>query len=501
MIDPLAHEIWFVTGSQHLYGDDTLALVDQNARQIGEAINGSDDISLSVVTKPLVTSGEEARAVMHAANGDPRCAGVILWMHTFSPARMWIDLLEHLQVPFLHLHTQFARDLPWQTIDMDYMNAHQAAHGDREFAFMASRLRRQRKIVAGHWEEPEVMDEIGVWCQAAFATADANGSRLGRLGDNMREVAVTEGDKVEFQRCFGYEVNGFGVGELAQRIADIDPAAINKLLGEYDDAYTMAASLRPDGDRRSALRDAAAIEGALRQWLADEQLIGFTDTFQDLTGIPQLPGIAAQRLMADGFGFGAEGDWKTAALVRAVKVMGHGRAGGASFMEDYTYHLDPSGSLVLGAHMLEVCPTISSSRPSCEIHELAIGERDDPVRLVFDASPGVAVNTSVVDLGDRFRMTAAVVDVVEPPHPMPALPTARAVWQNRPDLRTAAKAWMLSGGSHHSAHSSAVTVDHIRDFARNAGVELIVIDENCSIIDLERELLWNDVAYRIGRPS
>lgn len=497
MIDPAGSELWFVTGSQELYGDEVLAMVADNSRQIVSGLNGSSDIPLQIVPKPVMSNGDSIAAVVREANSDPRCAGLILWMHTFSPARMWIRALEELHKPYLHLHTQFGRDLPWATIDMDYMNAHQAAHGDREFGYIASRLRSRRKIVAGHWTDPRVAEKIGVWARAAFAVADASHARIARFGDNMRNVAVTEGDKVEFQRVFGYDVEGYGVGELASRIAEIGDVEIDKLCGEYDDAYDMAPELRPGGDRRESLRDAAAIELGLRSLLEEGGFVAFTDTFEDLHGLKQLPGIAAQRIMADGYGFGAEGDWKTAAFVRAMKVMAHGLDGGTSFMEDYTYHLDPDGSLTLGAHMLEVCPSIADGTPSCEIHPLPIGGKEDPVRLVFDARPGPSVNASVVDLADRFRMTVAEVEVVSPPESTPELPVARSVWRPEPDLARAAEAWILAGGSHHSGHSRALKVEHFEDLARMLGVELITIDARTDIRDLEKELLWNDAAHRL----
>lgn len=499
MIDPGGFELWFVTGSQDLYGGEVLAMVADNSRQIVAGLNASPEIPLNIVIKPVMSSGDSIASVVREANADPRCAGLILWMHTFSPARMWIRGLEELNKPYLHLHTQYSRDLPWATIDMDYMNAHQAAHGDREFGYIASRLRSRRKIVAGHWSEPRVAERIGTWARAAFAVADAAKARIARFGDNMRSVAVTEGDKVEFQRVFGFDVEGYGVGELATAVDQVSDAEIDKLCGEYDDAYDMAPELRPSGERRESLRDAAAIELGLRSFLEDGGFVAFTDTFENLHGLKQLPGIAAQRIMADGCGFGAEGDWKTAALVRAMKVMAHGLEGGTTFMEDYTYHLDPDGSLTLGAHMLEVCPSIAYGIPRCEIHPLSIGGKDDPVRLVFDAHPGASVNASVVDLADRFRMTVAEVEVVVPPESTPALPVARSVWRPEPDLARAAEAWILSGGSHHSGHSRAVTTEHLSDFARILGVELVTIDSGTDLRELEKELLWNDAAYRLLR--
>jgi L-arabinose isomerase len=500
MIDPGKSELWFVTGSQHLYGAEVLALVADNSRQIAAALNASPQIPLEIVFKPVMTGGDGIASLVREANADVRCAGLILWMHTFSPARMWIRGLEELNKPYLHLHTQFARDLPWPSIDMGYMNAHQAAHGDREFGYIASRLRSRRKIVAGHWSDPRVADRIATWARAAFAAADASSARIARFGDNMRSVAVTEGDKVEFQRVFGYDVEGYGVGDLVARIADFDRADVDKLCGEYDDTYDMAPELRPDGGKRGSLRDAAAIELGLRSIIQEGGFVAFTDTFENLHGLSQLPGIAAQRIMADGYGFGAEGDWKTAAMVRAMKVMAHGLDGGTSFMEDYTYHLDPDGALALGAHMLEVCPSIARGTPSCEIHPLSIGGKEDPVRLVFSAAPGPSINASVVDMGSRFRITVAKVNVVDPPAAMPMLPVARSVWEPEPDLARAAEAWILAGGSHHSSHSRALTVEHLEDFARIVGVEMITIDAETDFRELEKELFWNDVAYRVMSP-
>lgn len=495
MIDPAKHEIWFVTGSQNLYGQETLDLVQRNSDEIARSLDAASEVPLRVVIKPIMKTSDEIAALVHQANGDDRCAGMILWMHTFSPARMWLRFLDEVHKPLLHLHTQFSRDLPWETIDMAYMNAHQAAHGDREFGYLATRTGVRRKIVAGHWQDPKVIARVGVWTRAAWANADARSARIGRLGDNMREVAVTEGDKVEFQRRFGYQVNGYGIGELASRMVANTEQEIATLADEYLDTYDVVDSLKPGADKHHSLLTAASIELGIRSFLVDNQLVGFTDSFEDLTGVPQLPGIAAQRLMHDGYGFGGEGDWKTCAMTRAMKVMASGLSGGTSFMEDYTYHLDPDGSFVLGAHMLEVCPSLADKTPSCEVHPLGIGGAEDPVRLVFNGAAGEAVNVSVVDLGGRFRMTACVVDVVEPPQSLPNLPVARSIWQCRPSLETAAEAWIMAGGSHHSCHSTALTLDHIEDFARITGTELITIDETCDLRDLEKEIRWNDASY------
>jgi L-arabinose isomerase len=412
-------------------------------------------------------------------------------MHTFSPARMWIAGLTALRKPYAHLHTQFNRDLPWGTIDMDFMNLNQAAHGDREFGFICSRLRQNRKVIVGHWEDEEVHERLDAWMRAACALADSRQLELARFGDNMRQVAVTEGDKVSAQRQFGYSVNGYGVGDLVDRVAEATDAEVDRLVKEYSELYEMKVS----SGQMVAVRGQARIELGLRAFLEDGNFGAFTDTFEDLHGLEQLPGLAVQRLMAEGYGFGAEGDWKTAALVRAVKVMATGLPAGTSFMEDYTYHLDPKGARVLGAHMLEVCPTIAEGRPTLEVHPLSIGGKADPARLVFTAAPGPAVNAAVIDLGNRFRLVVNAVDVVAPDEPLPNLPVARALWVPRPDLKVAAAAWIYAGSSHHTAFSQAVTAEHLQDFADMAGVELVLIDDETRLRELQKELRWNEAYY------
>lgn len=490
-----APQIWFVTGSQHLYGPEALDEVAAHARAIAGGLDASDSIPLPVAYRPVATTDDDIRTLCRAADADPDCAGLVLWMHTFSPARMWIGGLAALHKPFAHLHTQFNRDIPYATIDMDFMNLNQSAHGGREFGYLGARLRRERTVVVGHWQDVAVQERLGVWARAARAWHESQGGRIARFGDNMRRVAVTEGDKVEAELRFGYAVDGYGVGDLAARVDAVADAEVDALCREYDDRYALDDELRPGGARRAALRDAARIECGLRGFLSDGDCIGFTDTFEDLHGLRQLPGIAVQRLMADGYGFGAEGDWKTAALVRAMKTMADGLPGGTSFMEDYTYHFDPSGMRVLGAHMLEVCPSITSARPACRIHPLGIGDKDDPVRLVFTADPGPALNASIIDLGNRFRMLVNTVDTVTPPEDLPRLPVARALWRPEPDLPTAAAAWIHAGGAHHTGYSTALTVDHLDDFAAMAGIELAVIDADTRLRQFRNELRWSDAAY------
>jgi L-arabinose isomerase len=419
-------------------------------------------------------------------------------MHTFSPAKMWIAGLSRLQKPLLHLHTQFNRDLPWAEIDMDFMNLNQSAHGDREFGYVETRLGVRRKTVVGHWRDPEVAARIGTWARAAAGWHEAQQLRVARFGDNMREVAVTEGDKVEAQVRLGVSVDGYGVGALGEAIAAVAEAEVEGLVARYDEAYEVAPELRSGGEGRGSLREAARIEAGLRGFLDAGGMRAFTDTFEDLGSLAQLPGIAAQRLMADGYGFAGEGDWKTAALVRIAKVMSSDLDGGTSFMEDYTYDLDPSGPAVLGAHMLEVCPSIAAGRPSCEIHPLSIGGRADPVRLVFTAAPGPAVLVGLLDLGDRFRLVLNEVDVVEPEHELPRLPVARALWRPKPDFTTAAEAWLRAGGPHHTVLCQAIGTEAFADFAEIAGLELLVIDERTRARDVANELRWNQAYYKLA---
>jgi L-arabinose isomerase len=488
-------EVWFVTGSQHLYGPETLRRVAENSGAIAESLDRSSRIPCRVVLKPVVKTPEEVLALLSEANMAPSCVGLILWMHTFSPAKMWIAGLTALRKPYAHLHTQFNRDLPWGTIDMDFMNLNQAAHGDREFGHICTRLRQNRKVVVGHWEDEGVLERLDVWMRAACAWADSRRLKLARFGDNMREVAVTEGDKVSAQRQFGWSVNGYGVGDLVARVDQATEAEVDRLVKEYSELYEVKVT----SEQRGAVRGQARIELGLRAFLEDGGFSAFTDTFEDLHGLEQLPGLAVQRLMAEGYGFGAEGDWKTAALVRAVKVMGTGLPRGTSFMEDYTYHLDPKGAKVLGAHMLEVCPTIAGGRPTLEVHPLGIGGKSDPARLVFQAAPGPALNAAVIDLGNRFRLVVNAVDSVAPDAPLPKLPVARALWVPRPDLGVAAAAWIHAGSSHHTAFSLAVTPEHLQDFADMADVELVLIDEHTRLPEIRKELRWNEAYYGIAR--
>lgn len=489
-------EVWFITGSQKLYGEAALQKVAANSQKIAAALDTSSHIPVKVVFKPVIKSPAEATALCQQGNTAPNCIGLITWCHTFSPSKMWINGLQLLRKPLLHLHTQFNRDIPWSAIDMDFMNLNQAAHGDREHGFIMSRLRLSRKVVVGYWQERTVQKQIAAWSRAAAAWHDWQGARFARLGDNMREVAVTEGDKVSAQMQFGYSVNGYGVGDLVKCVNAASGREVNALVEQYDADYAVAPKLRKHGVLRKSLVEAARIEAGLRAFLSAGGFKGFTDTFEDLHGLVQLPGAPVQRLMAEGYGFGAEGDWKTCALVRAMKVMASGLKGGTSFMEDYTYHLNPGGNLVLGAHMLEICPSIAAGKPSLEVHPLGIGGKADPVRLVFDTPPGPGLNASLIDLGNRFRLLVNEVDVVKS-KPLPKLPVARALWRCRPNLATAATAWIHAGGAHHTGFSQAVTTEMLEDFAAMAGIELVVIDADTRLREFKQTLRWNEVYHHL----
>lgn len=494
-------EIWFATGSQHLYGEDVLRQVDANSQTIVEGLDASPHLPIKIVFKSVLTGPDAIRQLAEEANSSPRCVGLVLWMHTFSPAKMWIGGLTALRKPFLHLHTQFGRDLPWKSIDMDFMNLNQSAHGDREFGFITTRLRLEPAIVVGHWAAESVQRQIGDWIRAARAWHDWQGAKFARIGDNMRQVAVTEGDKVSAEMRFGFSVNTYGVGDVVAFVDGVGDKPLDDLVAEYEDRYTMTDDLRRDGSRHASVRDAARIELGLRAFLESGGFKGFTDTFEDLHGLKQLPGIAVQRLMADGYGFGGEGDWKTSALVRALKVIAADRPEGVSFMEDYTYHLEPGNEMVLGAHMLEICESIADGKPSLEVHPLGIGGKADPARLVFNSPAGSALNASLIDLGNRFRLIANAVDAIATPEPLPNLPVARVLWKPLPDFQTACAAWIMAGGAHHTAYSRAVTTEHLEHFANIAGIELVTIDADTKLNQLRRELKWNEAFHQLAPGS
>ncbi|OHB55967.1 MAG: L-arabinose isomerase [Planctomycetes bacterium GWF2_50_10] len=495
MIHIKDYEVWFVTGSQHLYGPEVLKQVEKNSSEIVEQFNSQGNLPCRMLFKSVVKTPEEITHICLEANNSSVCAGLVMWMHTFSPAKMWITGLNALKKPFAHLHTQHNRDIPFATIDMDFMNLNQAAHGDREFGFICSRMRKNRKVVVGHWQDRDTIEKLNVWMRVACAWQDMQGARICRFGDNMREVAVTEGDKVEAQIKFGYSVNGYGVGDLVACVRKVEDAQVDKLVKQYGDEY----EIQNAADIKNSLNDAARIELGMRMFLEAGDFKGFTTTFEDLHGLEQLPGLAVQRLMADGYGFGGEGDWKTAALVRAMKVMAHGLKGGTSFMEDYTYHLDPNNMMVLGAHMLEVCPSIASTKPKLEVLPLGIGEKNDPARLVFDVACGKGFNATVVDMGNRFRMIVNEVVVESSPKALPKLPVARVLWKPMPDFKTAAQAWILGGGAHHTGFSMAITSEYMQDFAEMANIECLTINEKTSITDFKNHCRWNESYFSLAK--
>ncbi len=489
------YEVWFVTGSQHLYGEETLKQVAEHSQTISKYLDSCGKIAVKVVWKPTVTTPDEITALAREADYSEKCVGLICWMHTFSPAKMWINGLCELKKPFMHLHTQYNRDLPWGEIDMDFMNLNQSAHGGREFGFIGTRLRIERKVVVGFWQDENVLRKVDNWCRAASGRAESLKLKVARIGDNMREVAVTEGNKVSSQIKFGYSVNGYGIGDLTKYVDQVSSSDIEQLVAEYREMY-----LVPDSSTAAleSIKESARIEIGLRAFLASGGFKAFTTTFENLYGLRQLPGLAPQRLMAEGYGFGAEGDWKTAALTRIMKVMAEGLEGGTSFMEDYTYHLNPAGPKALGSHMLEVCPSIADGKASLEVHPLGIGGKDDPARLVFNSTPGPALNASLIDLGNRFRLIVNTVDAVTPDADLPKLPVARTVWVPHPNLEIGAAAWIHAGGAHHTVYTRALDPEVLEDFANINGIELVMIDKDTKLRDFRNELRWNEVYYHLS---
>jgi L-arabinose isomerase len=497
--DLATYEVWFLTGSQDLYGPETLQQVAEQSQAIATALGESSDVPVTVVWKPVLKDSDSIRRLALEANSEDKVVGVIAWMHTFSPAKMWIRGLDALQKPLLHLHTQANVELPWGEIDFDFMNLNQAAHGDREFGYIQTRMGVARKTVVGHVSNPAVTAQVGTWTRAASGWAATRNMRLARFGDNMRNVAVTEGDKTEAEIRLGVSVNTWGVNELVEAVDAASEADVDLLIAEYEAAYNIVPELQVGGERHESLRYGAKIELGLRSFLEAGGFTAFTSNFEDLGGLRQLPGLAVQRLMADGYGFGGEGDWKTAVLMRAAKVMGAGLPGGASLMEDYTYELTPGNEVILGAHMLEICPTLTTTRPSLEIHPLGIGGREDPVRLVFDTDAGPAVVVAMSDMRDRFRLVANVVEVIDLPAPLPHLPVARAVWKPAPDFATSTTAWLTAGAAHHTVMSTALGVEAFADFAQMAASELLVIDEHTTVREFTREVRWNQAYYRLAQ--
>lgn len=492
-------EVWFVTGSQHLYGPKTLKQVDEDSSKIVDGLNASGKIPVKVVFKPVVKTPDEILDICVQASADKNCIGLITWMHTFSPSKMWIGGLKALSKPYMHLHTQFNRDLPWSEIDMDYMNLHQSAHGGREYGFINARMRKNRKVVVGHWQDPKVQDQVAAWTRTAIGWADSQGLKVARFGDNMREVAVTEGDKVEAQIKFGWQINGYSLGEFVERVEKVTEVEVDALYEEYETLYQVAENCKPGGEFHENVRVQARYEIALKGFMKDGGFKAFTTNFENLVGLSQLPGLASQRLMEAGYGFGAEGDWKQAALLRIVKTMSKGMKGGSSFMEDYTYHLDPANEAVLGAHMLEICPTIAAEKPRLEVQPLGIGGKDAPARLIFESATGDAMNVTLIDMGNRFRIIVNTLDVIEPLDKMPKLPVASAFWKTHPNLADGAAAWIYAGGTHHSVFTLALTPDYIETFAENADVEYVIIGKDTKVPEFKKELKWNEVYYMLAK--
>ncbi len=493
-------EVWFVVGSQHLYGDRILQQVADNSRVVVEGLNAEGKFPVKVVLKPTVKTPDEILALCREANHSENCIGLITWMHTFSPAKMWIGGLSVLEKPFMQFHTQFDATIPWETMDMDFMNLNQTAHGGREFGFIGARMRKQYSVVVGHWKDPQALKKIDRWVRVAAAVYDSRRMKLARFGDNMREVAVTEGDKVAAQIKFGYSVNGYAMGDLVKSVEAVTDADVAQLVDEYEATYQLSAAARKGGDKRQHVIDAAKIELGIKNFLVRGGFSAFTTTFENLYGIAQLPGLACQRLMQQGFGFAGEGDWKTAALLRTLKVMSHGLEGGTSFMEDYTYDFTPGNELVIGAHMLEVCPSIASAeKPLLDVQYLGIGKKDDPARLIFSARPGLALNASLIDMGDRFRLIVNEVEAIAQPQPLPKLPVARVVWKALPSLDVAAEAWILAGGAHHTVYSQAISAEHLRILAEMFGMEFLLIDRKTEIPAFKNEINWNEVSFGLRR--
>lgn len=489
------YEFWFVTGSQHLYGPETLKQVAEDSMKMAEGLDKASSIPFKVVFKPVLTNSKDIRKLCLDANSDENCAGIITWMHTFSPAKMWIAGLSELKKPLLHLHTQFNRDIPWDSIDMDFMNLNQSAHGDREYGFIGARLRIPRKVAVGHWQDPETLDSIGLWMRTAVAFTESSNIKVARFGDNMRNVAVTEGDKVEAEIKFGWSINGYGIGDLVEYVDKVTEEEIDALMAEYERLYDFAEDCKLPGAKRDAVRYQAKIEVGLRKFLEEGNFSAFTTNFEVLHGLKQLPGLAVQHLMAEGYGFGPEGDWKTAALIRLMKIMADGK--GTSIMEDYTYHFEPGNEMILGAHMLEVCPTLAATKPRIEVHPLGIGGKEDPARIVFDGGEGAAVCASLIDMGGRMRLIVNDVNAVKLEKDMPKLPVARVLWKPEPSLKAAAEAWIYAGGAHHTSFSYVVTAEQLADFAEMAGIEFVHINKDTKVLALRNELKLNDIAWKL----
>ena len=501
MLDVKSYKFWFCTGSQDLYGEECLEHVAEHSQIIVEKLNESGVLPFEVVWKPTLITNELIRRTFNAANADEACAGVITWMHTFSPAKSWILGLQEYRKPLMHFHTQFNEEIPYDSIDMDFMNENQSAHGDREYGHIVTRMKIERKVIFGYWNDRKVQQRIAEWMRTAVGIMESSHVRVARVADNMRNVAVTEGDKVEAQIKFGWEIDAYPVNELVGYVDGISEADTNRLVEEYYGKYDILLEGRDEREFRRHVAVQAQIELGAEKFLTERNCQAIVTHFGDLGGMKQLPGLAIQRLMEKGYGFGGEGDWKTAAMVRLMKVMTAGikDAKGTSFMEDYTYNLTPGKEGILQSHMLEVCPTIAAGPVGIKVNPLSMGDREDPARLVFTSKTGVGVATSLIDLGRRFRLIINEVDCKEVAKPMPKLPVATAFWTPRPNLSVGAESWILAGGAHHTAFSYDLSVDQMADWAAAMGIEAVIIDNETTIRNLKNELRWNEVAYVYNR--
>ena len=485
------YEFWFVVGSQFLYGPEVLETVAARAQEMVDKMNASGNLPCRLVYKVTAKTSREITDVVREANHDEKCAGVITWCHTFSPSKMWINGFANLQKPYCHFATQYNRAIPNDEIDMDFMNLNQAAHGDREHGFIAARLRMPRKVIAGYWQDADVQARIGSWMRAAVGVAVSKSLKVMRFGDNMREVAVTEGDKVEVQAKLGWQVNTWPVGKLVETMDAVTEAEIDQKMAEYESLYTIAT------DDIETIRYQAREEIAMKKMLDAEGCMAFSNTFQDLYGMKQLPGLASQNLMAQGYGYGGEGDWKVAAMTTIMKAMAEGQTGGTAFMEDYTYHLVQNSEYSLGAHMLEVCPTVAASKPRIEVHPLGIGDREPPARLVFEGKEGSAIVVSLIDMGGRLRLICQDIECVKPIMDMPNLPVARVMWRAMPDLTTGVECWITAGGAHHTVLSYDVTAEQMKDWATMMDIEFVHITKDTTVEALEQQLFLNDLAWKL----
>lgn len=495
MLNIKKYQFWLVTGSQDLYGEETLRQVAEDSKKMVDGLNDSNTIDFELVWKPTVRNSSEIYDVCNAANNDENCAGIITWMHTFSPSKMWIHGLSILRKPQLHFHTQFNSEIPWETMDMDFMNLNQSAHGDREFGFINARMRNSNKIVVGHWEEDEVRGEINNWTRVAVGYVEGRKIKIARLNDNMRDVAVTEGDKVEAAIKLGWTIDGFGIGDLVEIINEVKNEEVEEIFEEYKNSYTIKEESLNDEDFVNSIKYQGKVEIALKRFLEEGGYTAFTTNFQALHGMEQLPGLAVQRLMEQGYGFGGEGDWKTAGLVRIMKIMAGNKR--TSFMEDYTY--DFKSGMILGAHMLEVCPTLSEEKPVIDVKQLSIGGKKDPARLIFNGNGGTAVAACLVDMGGRMRLIVNEIDAVEVEKDLPKLPVARLLWTPRPSLKEGAKAWIIAGGAHHTSLSFEIDKEQMTDLGELFGVETVIIDETTNASSLKKELRFNEIFYMLNR--